>query len=75
MLQRGKYLMVRVPTDHEYGLWKVALESQTADNVKATYVRPAPASIPNPKKVTIPAIVLQAVPKLLVFITQQIRFG
>lgn len=50
-LQRGKYLMVRVPTDHEYGLWKVALESQTADNVKATYVRPAPASIPNPKKV------------------------
>lgn len=49
--QRGKYLMVRVPTDNEYGLWKVALESQTADNVKATYVRPAPASIPNPKKV------------------------
>lgn len=47
---RGKYLMVRVPTDHEYGLWKVALESQTADNVKATYVRPAPASIPHPKK-------------------------
>ncbi|XP_052781664.1 POTE ankyrin domain family member J-like [Mya arenaria] len=47
---RGKYLMVRVPTDHEYGQWKVALESQTADNVKATYVRPAPASMPNPKK-------------------------
>jgi len=43
--------MVRVPTDHEYGLWKVALDSQTADNVKATYVRPAPASIANPKKV------------------------
>lgn len=51
VLQRGKYLMVRVPTDHEYGLWKVALESQTADNVKATYVRPAPASKPNLKKV------------------------
>ncbi|XP_053378096.1 uncharacterized protein LOC123530617 isoform X2 [Mercenaria mercenaria] len=47
---RGKYLMVRVPTDHEFGLWKVALESQTADNVKATYVRPSPASIPHPKK-------------------------
>ncbi|XP_060557148.1 uncharacterized protein LOC132717647 [Ruditapes philippinarum] len=47
---RGKYLMVRVPTDHEYGSWKVALESQTADNVKATYVRPSPASIPHPKK-------------------------
>ena len=43
--------MVRVPTDHEYGSWKVALESQTADNVKATYVRPSPASIPHPKKV------------------------
>ena len=43
--------MVRVPTDIEYGNWLVALESQTADNVKATYVRPAPASIPNPKKV------------------------
>ena len=43
--------MVRVPTEHEYGQWKVALESQTADNVKATYVRPAPASTPNPKKV------------------------
>ncbi|XP_052283896.1 uncharacterized protein LOC127880612 isoform X2 [Dreissena polymorpha] len=50
---RGKYLMVRVPTDHEYGQWKIALESQTADNVKATYVRPSPASIPNPKKVII----------------------
>ncbi|KAL4226512.1 hypothetical protein ACF0H5_014497 [Mactra antiquata] len=47
---RGKYLMVRVPTDIEYGQWKIALESQTADNVKATYVRPAPASIPHPKK-------------------------
>ncbi|XP_065939030.1 uncharacterized protein [Magallana gigas] len=37
---RGKYLMVRCPTDKEYGQWKLALESQTADNVKATYVRP-----------------------------------
>ena len=32
--------MVRCPSDKEYGQWKLALESQTADNVKATYVRP-----------------------------------
>ncbi|CAG5131460.1 unnamed protein product, partial [Candidula unifasciata] len=37
---RGRYLMVRCPTEKEYGQWKVSLESQTADNTKATYVRP-----------------------------------
>ena len=43
--------MVRVPTDQEYGQWRVALESQTADNVKATYVTPVLESPPHPKKV------------------------
>ena len=41
--------MVRCPTEKEYGQWKLALESQTADNV--TYVRPALSSPPHPEKV------------------------
>ncbi|XP_069142440.1 uncharacterized protein [Argopecten irradians] len=47
---RGRYLMVRCPTDKEYGQWKLALESQTVDNVRATYVRPVLKSPPNPKR-------------------------
>ncbi|KAK3102537.1 hypothetical protein FSP39_012051 [Pinctada imbricata] len=47
---RGRYLMVRCPTDKEYGQWKLALESQTADNVKATYVRPALTLPQHPNK-------------------------
>ena len=43
--------MVRVPTDQEFGQWKVALESQTADNVKATYVTPVLDAPPHPRKV------------------------
>lgn len=49
--QRGKFLMVRCPSDKEYGQWKLALESQTADNVKATYVRPVLSCPPHPQKV------------------------
>ena len=49
--QRGRYLMVRCPTDKEYGQWKLALESQTADNVRATYVRPALHLPQHPNKV------------------------
>lgn len=45
---RGRFLMVRCPTEKEYGQWKLALESQTADNV--TYVRPALSSPPHPEK-------------------------
>lgn len=47
---RGNYLMVRAPTDKEYGQWKVALESQTADNTRATYIRPVMQSPPHPTK-------------------------
>ncbi|XP_033746784.1 uncharacterized protein LOC117331917 isoform X2 [Pecten maximus] len=47
---RGRYLMVRCPTDKEYGQWKLALESQTVDNVGATYVRPVLKSPPNPRR-------------------------
>ncbi|XP_076448133.1 uncharacterized protein LOC143284892 isoform X2 [Babylonia areolata] len=47
---RGHYLMVRAPTDKEHGQWKVALQSQTADNTKATYVRPHLSSPPHPSK-------------------------
>ncbi|XP_021342763.1 uncharacterized protein LOC110443095 isoform X2 [Mizuhopecten yessoensis] len=47
---RGRYLMVRCPTDTEYGQWKLALESQTVDNVGATYVRPVLKSPPNPRR-------------------------
>ncbi|XP_022299878.2 uncharacterized protein LOC111108355 isoform X1 [Crassostrea virginica] len=47
---RGKYLMVRCPSDKEYGQWKLALESQTADNVKATYVRPLLSCLPHSQK-------------------------
>ena len=43
--------MVRAPTDKEYGQWKVALESQTADNTKATYVQPVFRSPPHATKV------------------------
>lgn len=43
--------MVRCPTDKEYGQWKLALESQTADNVKATYVRPVLSSPEHPQRV------------------------
>ena len=43
--------MVRIPTDQEFGQWRIALESQTADNVKATYVTPVPESPPHPRKV------------------------
>ncbi|KAL5013271.1 hypothetical protein ScPMuIL_007541, partial [Solemya velum] len=47
---RGRCLMVRVPTEKEYGQWKLALESQTADNVKATYIRPVLKSKPHRSK-------------------------
>ncbi|KAK6993657.1 actin [Biomphalaria glabrata] len=47
---RGRYLMVRCPTEKEYGQWKLALESQTADNTKATYVKPVLKSSKNPDK-------------------------
>ncbi|GFO44483.1 histone-lysine N-methyltransferase SETMAR [Plakobranchus ocellatus] len=47
---RGRYLMVRCPTEKEHGQWVVALESQTADNTKATYVRPALAAARHPSK-------------------------
>ncbi|XP_055958179.1 uncharacterized protein LOC126827515 [Patella vulgata] len=47
---RGRFLMVRVPTDKEYGQWLLALESQTLDNTKACYVQPVLTSIPHPKK-------------------------
>lgn len=50
--QRGHYLMVRAPTEKEYGQWKIALESQTADNSKATYVRPVLKSVPHQSKVS-----------------------
>ncbi|PVD24873.1 hypothetical protein C0Q70_15362 [Pomacea canaliculata] len=40
--------MVRAPTEKEYGQWKVALESQTADNTRATYVRPVVHSPQHP---------------------------
>lgn len=45
--------MVRCPTDKEYGQWKMALESQTVNNIKATYVRPALSSPPHPEKVSL----------------------
>ena len=51
--QRGHYLMVRAPTDKEHGQWKVALESQTADNSRATYVRPVLRSVPHATKVSV----------------------
>lgn len=44
--------MVRAPTEKEYGQWKIALESQTADNSKATYVRPVLKSVPHQSKVS-----------------------
>lgn len=43
--------MVRAPTEKEYGQWKVALESQTADNTRATYVRPVVHSPQHPSMV------------------------
>ena len=55
--QRGKYLMVRCPSDKEYGQWKLALESQTADNVKATYVRPLLSCPPHSQKVCVVMVV------------------
>ncbi|XP_063444872.1 uncharacterized protein LOC134725177 isoform X2 [Mytilus trossulus] len=45
---RGRFLMVRCPTEKEYGQWKLALESQTVNNV--TYVRPVMSSPPHPEK-------------------------
>lgn len=45
--------MVRCPTDKEYGQWKLALESQTADNVKATYVRPVLSCPAHPQRVSV----------------------
>lgn len=45
--------MVRCPTDKEYGQWKLALESQTADNVKATYVRPVLSCPAHPQRVCV----------------------
>ncbi|KAH9496313.1 actin [Bulinus truncatus] len=47
---RGRYLMVRCPTEKEYGQWKLSLESQTADNTKATYIKPVLKSGKNPNK-------------------------
>ncbi|XP_059138717.1 actin-like [Physella acuta] len=47
---RGRYLMVRCPTEKEYGQWKIALESQTADNTRATFVRPVLKSTKNSSK-------------------------
>ncbi|XP_067683181.1 uncharacterized protein [Haliotis asinina] len=47
---RGKFLMVRCPTEREHGQWKLALESQTADNTKANYIRPALRANPHPQK-------------------------
>ena len=44
--------MVRAPTEKEYGQWKIALESQTADNSKATYVTPVLKSMPHKSKVS-----------------------
>lgn len=45
--------MVRCPTENEYGQWKLALDTQTADNVKATYIRPCLKSPPNSNKVSL----------------------
>ncbi|ESO89889.1 hypothetical protein LOTGIDRAFT_164583 [Lottia gigantea] len=47
---RGKFLMVRVPSDKEYGQWKLALDSQIADNTKAGYLQPVLYANPHPKK-------------------------
>ncbi|KAK3578753.1 hypothetical protein CHS0354_035654 [Potamilus streckersoni] len=47
---RGRFLMVRAPSDREHGQWILAMESQTADNVKATYVRPALSTPPHTNK-------------------------
>ncbi|KAL3852181.1 hypothetical protein ACJMK2_015855 [Sinanodonta woodiana] len=47
---RGRFLMVRAPSDREHGQWILAMESQTADNVKATYVRPALSTPPHINK-------------------------
>lgn len=49
--------MVRCPSDKEYGQWKLALESQTADNVKATYVRPLLSCPPHSQKVCVVVVV------------------
>ena len=49
--------MVRCPSDKEYGQWKLALESQTADNVKATYVRPLLSCPPHSQKVGVVMVV------------------
>ncbi|GFR79245.1 actin [Elysia marginata] len=58
---RGRYLMVRCPTEKEHGQWVVALESQTADNTKATYVRPALAAARHPKKFNIEVHLMGAI--------------
>lgn len=52
-LQRGHYLMVRCPTPNDFENWKVSLESQTTDNVKAVHIRPVLNSQPHPSKVKI----------------------
>ncbi|XP_041348280.1 uncharacterized protein LOC121367897 isoform X2 [Gigantopelta aegis] len=47
---RGRFLMVRCPTDKEHGQWKLALDTQTADNTKARYIHPLLKSPPHPQK-------------------------
>ncbi|XP_064607128.1 uncharacterized protein LOC135471735 isoform X1 [Liolophura sinensis] len=47
---RGHYLMVRCPTPNDFENWRVSLESQTTDNVKAVHVRPVLNSQPHPSK-------------------------
>ena len=43
--------MVRCPTDREHGQWRLALDTQTADNTKARYIHPVLKSPPHPQKV------------------------
>ncbi|XP_048742171.2 uncharacterized protein LOC125655751 [Ostrea edulis] len=46
----GRYLKVRCSTDKEYRRWKMALQSHTTYNIKATYVKPVLSCIQHPKK-------------------------
>ena len=44
--------MVRCPSEKEFSQWKLALQSQTADNTKSTYIRPVIRSPPHDKRVS-----------------------
>ena len=50
-VQRGRYLVIRCPTDAEYNKWRRAMTSHTVDNIQARWVKPALTAPPHPKKV------------------------